>query len=241
MEKTSFVYSILERETIMVKKCIDENLLTGYINGNLSDAERKQVEKHLLICEECFSVVKMSFAHLEDSEIMSCEPVPLEEAQAALKNILERKKNKTDISGQIKKVFYETTKRIKETWQSISLDNYVSQPAFARIRSVGVSSIECMHFQKMTHSHLKIEIYAERTEKNQASLDVKLLKKNLGVKNVRLIFLRKGGGPRSIELKGEYIPFENMQFGSYTLIIKQDLKENARLFFELNKEGLYEK
>ncbi len=209
----------------MKSSCIDIDFLAGYIKGSLSDEDNEQVEEHLSYCDGCLEEFANATTLLKESEALAWEPVSEENAHSFLKLL--------NIPGQIKKFYKWISKKLPH-------DPFL-HPGLAPARNGDgeESAVEYIILSK-GFGDIHMEIYLEKEEADRFTVRTKAPKGSQMARNVRLAFMRQGGGVVSRLIKGEDVSFEPFPFGSYRLSLLQDAVEKGEYCFDINEEGLNE-
>ncbi len=205
----------------MKSMCIDIHTFAEYIEGHLSSDEKDLAEIHFSECDRCRKILVNAYAIMNDSDLSDWEPASEQEVQSVLKHM--------GLSGRLEEVY----KWIKE-----KLPGPPMQPAFAVIRdSSRLSSIEYIHFSRNIND-LQANFYIEKTGDDKVSIRATVLKEDRKAQNTRLTFAREGGGPVSRPLKKDYEVFEDLPFGFYRFILKQNAIEKGTCLIYIREEEI---
>jgi len=206
----------------MKSPCIEIEMLAGYIGKSLSNKEREQMERHLAECDDCRDDFVTANILLNDKDLSEWEP--LSKAGHEVKALKDK------IAEQAEK-FYE--------WITAPLAELTLQPGFAGVRSQNESSATYIRLTPKIDD-LKMEICIEKVSTDKVCIYVKMLKERERAKNIRLKFIREGGGRVSRLLKKESEPFDNLSFGYYRMILVQNSQTKGEFSFEINETGVRE-
>ena len=72
----------------MKATCPDEETLTDYLEGRLSEKERSQVETHLSECETCLEEIVVANGLAQGRDRFELDPVPNEVTEAAVRLVV---------------------------------------------------------------------------------------------------------------------------------------------------------
>jgi hypothetical protein len=230
----------------------DNMEFAGYIGNTLADHEKQQIEEHLADCDDCRKFFVLTNDLLREPELPELEMITEAEAISVWNKIItvigDKEKNiptrngKKDTSGiQPKKKEERPPSGYRNfvKWITSSCSELHINFAFAAVRSQPVSPVDYIHLIR-EFDDLKAEMFVEKAEQEKIRINISVFEGDETAKNVRLTFEKKGGGRVSRLLKEEREPFDNLSFGSYCLILKQDSQKKGMLSFKIDENGLYE-
>ncbi len=214
----------------MKSNCIDIGTLDAYMNGQLSDKERRETEEHLLLCDDCMEEALLANILLNDSELTRYEPGPADRVRLAYQGIKE--KIRTKLSDWL-------THASPPDW-------LLCNPSPVRSSADVSTAIASILVRKDIHD-LQTEMYVEKGDDGNARVWIKVLKDDKPAKNISLTLLKDGEVPFARFLSRDYVLFEKQPFGNYSLTLEGKLSETEAWFqtppyhFEMNDAGFYEK
>ncbi len=229
-------------------------ILAAYIGNTLADHEKQQIEEHLADCDECRKFFVLTNDLFREPEPPESEMITKEKAVSVWNNIVAAIKDKgkhiptrngkkgsgeSGFQPKKKEEISPSGYRNFIQWITSSYSELHINFAFAAVRSQPVSRVDYIHLIR-EFDDLKAEMFVEKAEQEKIRIHISVFKGDETAKNVRLTFEKQGGARVSRLLKEEREPFDNLSFGSYCLILKQDSQKKGILSFEINENGLYE-
>jgi len=208
----------------MKSDCTDVAMLARYIDGNLSEPEKNEMEKHLLACDECMEEFVMAKKLLNNIDFTEYEPGPADIVQSVLGKVKEKIKN------IIKWVTDDLTPPVWMLQYNIS-------PVRSGVEFHTVSSA----FVKKRMGELKTEMYIQKSKADKICVWIKVFKGRKDAKSVSLTLTKEGGRPLARFLNEGYEFFDKLNFGTYALVLEQQTHEKGVFLFQIDDKGIYEK
>jgi len=209
----------------MKSKCIETNLFTKYVEGCFSEEEREQVEVHLSACARCREILVNAHSLIHGNDLPEWEPASEVEVQSLMKN--------PGLPDKFENIYKWIKGRLPSGMSLNPL--FTTVPCLTR-KSSAEPFNDYILLEKETVDDLKIHLCIEKTETNTFNIWATVLQKDKKARNIRLVFMREGGGIVSRPLTGDYENFKDMSFGSYNFIIKQDAEEKGCCYINIKKE-----
>ncbi|MEZ4528461.1 MAG: zf-HC2 domain-containing protein [Desulfobacterales bacterium] len=210
-------------------------MLVKYSEGRCTENERKKVEKHLVKCSPCRKTFAESYSAWKTFSRTGWETASDEEVRW----IMTRLK-----SSEKKEKTYAWVRNM--TSDLLFLPGFslmIGIPEAGTVRRNGPAEK-----QEVQHSDISLltkdfgslcaYFYVEKTGAEGVSIRVTVIDGKEKAANVRLIFLREGGGTVSHPLAGDYEYFEYMPFGDYTFLLKQNAEEKGRCRIRISEKEI---
>jgi hypothetical protein len=217
----------------MTPACLDEELLAGYLEGDLSEDERNQVEVHLAGCESClqeFVLTRNMVQGIDDREL---DPVPEKVTASAVKQVRTEKRQPF---LPFKKIIKESTRDIYNKVSDILTQASGRELDFATVRSGSVRTSPYGIIIRKTFARIQTEIEIEKATQDIAHIKVRFPgndRQSIGTR----ITLQKGDREVASFLydKSGYVLFEDVPFGHYSLVFRRDGDVFGTYLFELKE------
>ncbi|MBU0993273.1 MAG: zf-HC2 domain-containing protein [Proteobacteria bacterium] len=212
----------------MEVSCVDIEILSDIISGNISKEEKTRLIAHLQTCSNCFERVNSALLVLSDSEIDNWSPLPEKE----VRRIVNKIKKKTRKPLFSRKLLYR--KLIK--WREEFGPDLPLVYGYARnaSKSPDKPKIEYIHTEK-DFSDVKTAILFEKYN-DRFNIHIRM-NNNAGIKNIRF-HLVSDDGQVSRLLKEGHASFEDFPFGTYQLVAVHKQIKKGIYHFDINQRGL---
>ena len=217
----------------MTPACLDEELLAGYLEGDLSEKERKLVELHLAGCESCLQEFVLSRNMVQLIDDRDLDPVPERVTASAIKQV---HKEKSQTFSPFKKIFQKSA---RDLYNKVS-DALTTAPSreldFATIRSGKISTSTNVVVIRKIFAKVQTEIEIEKTIQNNAHIKIRF-PRNDGQSIGTRVTLHRGDREVASFLydKSGYVLFEDVPFGHYSLVFRRDGNVFGTYLFELKE------
>lgn len=211
-------------------------MLAKYSEGRCTETERRMVEKHLAACSRCRRTFTESYSAWKTFSRTGWETASDEEVRWVMTRLKSSEKK-----GKI------------YAWIQNTVSDMLGLPGFSLMTGVPVSAGAVRRkkrtdaAEKQLQDHLLLTkdfgtlcvyFYMEKNGDKGVSTRVTVMDGKKKAQNVRLIFLREGGGTTSHPLAGDYEYFEHMPFGSYTFLLKQNAREKGRCRIRISEKEI---
>jgi len=198
----------------MKKQCPDEERISDYLEGRLSDDDRLAIENHLSACDLCLEGVAIGNDLVRERGSVETEPVP---AGVTLKSLDLVKNSGLRDNNSIPEKIRETARGMyKKVADQIPLE-FFGQPAFAPIRGSKRVVSDDLVFVEKAFKEIATEIEIEKTGEEVSTIRVRLVHDKKQRDDVR-VSLKEGNREVSSErLFKNRVVFENTPFGHYSL------------------------
>ncbi len=201
--------------------------LARYIGGTLSDDQRERTEAHFALCDECRQDFVVASRLINDEESAECQPIPEADARSLWKQFKDN----------ISKACQWTRAYASELIQQSQLE----WAAPALVRGSESPALDYAYLSKNI-GDLRTDMFVEKKGDDKVSVKVRVLHENRCAENMRLSLKKKGGRDISRHLRGDYVLFENLSFGTYRLaLIQYRMNRTWDYFFEISEAGIDEK
>ncbi|KPA16565.1 hypothetical protein MHK_003226 [Candidatus Magnetomorum sp. HK-1] len=226
--------------------CPKDDSFYDYMTGSLSPRRQKSMTKHMKKCKSCHQSFKMAKEFLQDIDSKDYQKASEEEAELFIKKMskrAEKNKNKSllkkmkhsllQLGEKIQTVFEDSVPWITTSQANLS---------YAHVRSVNDSQNVRYILHKKDIDNIQSKIYIQQLTTDCFCLDFKVLNEDIENDIIRVSL-------KNIENNDEYskplldnrISFENLCYGNYELMIKQNNAYKDLFNFEINQEGLHER
>lgn len=208
---------------------LTEETLIDFLEGRLTEEERRGVENHLAACDHCLAELVLIHEAV-------CDPVLSEYASVP-------PRLKQTVIDQ----FSPVNHRLRKSWKTAMVDwkKKFSLPAFRYLprRHFGLASLRGSHAVvdrdffaiEKSYPDLRVKIEIDRTGANQADIRVKALANRSRAALLRVTLCR---GPREVaSFLFAHAPatFEDIPFGHYELSFFIDHNMAGRYSFEIKE------
>ncbi len=200
----------------MNTQCID---ILDYLSGDGSETERTKMEEHMADCDECLSEFIAYCEEIKASDAIDPQKISKQKAKSILSGL--------GLKGEVKRVL----KWAKELFTPCDM----FQPEWVPVRN-SVHSHQATDRVFFNHSldNLQAVVLIEKSVGNRVNIRAGVQEQNHKAKNVRMLFFGKGGKPYSRRLDSDFEIFEDLPYGSYDFILKQNNQEKGRCLININ-------
>jgi len=222
-----------DKDMIMASACLDEELLAGYLEGNLSKAQQDRVERHLADCELCLQNFVLSREMMQAAVLDDLDPVPAKVTFSAIKQI-QRQSKKPLVP--LKQIFKKSARDLYDKVSDVLTSSSGGDWELAAVRGSKISTSRNGVIIKKTFAQIPTEIEIEKTLKGNAHIKVRFPEHDHRTKGTR-ITLQKGAREVSSFLtnKAGYVLFEDVPFGHYSLVFLRNGDMFGTYLFELKE------
>ena len=214
-----------EEIPFMKKSCINTNMLSKYLSGNMSESEKKGIESHFLECEMCRKDSVMATLVMNDNKLNSWERIPLTEAKKVLLDL-----NSSRSNSRPKKKTPEFIMSIKDWFGQFRLSFFL-KPAYSYVRSHGTSKNTDTHIQKDI-GNVRFDIQIEKSD-DEASLNIKALDNH--DHDLILTLKTESDIIGARKLSDDPIIFYDLDAGHYSLMLQKNGRETGCSTIQIHK------
>lgn len=216
----------------MTIPCPGEEKLVDYIEGRLSEQDRSQVEEHLADCPICLEGFVVMNSMVRDKDRFESDPVPTEVTEAAFHLISGRTtKSRGSLIEKMKRSIADLESSILDLFRLKSLLKW--QPASIRGSKTAVS--EDLVFLRVPIGQIETEIEIEKTALGKALIRVRLHEAIKPAKRMRVTLKRGEREMASDLLDRDYVLFEDIPFGRYSLSLAGNGEQLGVYRFEIRE------
>lgn len=205
--------------------CLDAAMLAGYVDDQLTEEERAEVERHVMACDLCMEALAVSKTLLNEMDLDAWETGA---ARSRVDAVIENVKNKIDS-------FYRWASDLAPpAWFA------TFSPAAVR-SSASTEPTRAAVLVTRRMGDLQAEMYVQKSRMDAAFMAVKVTAGRKNAQNVCLTLAKKEGGLQARYATRDYEVFDNLGFGTYNLIVEQNADEKGSYLFHIDEEGFHEK
>ncbi len=217
----------------MDKKCIEEELLAGYIDGHLSEKEKAKIERHLSDCETCLQALVISEDMLKRTDLSQLQNVPERLTTAALNLIRTREKPRPEA---LKNIFKQSTQGLLTRVSDIVTSMTGPQPKFATVRGGRSSANNGKAMIEKSFNGLKVEIEIEKTAQAKAHIKVRFPNFDGQSEGIRVTLKKNDREVSSFLVDNtKQIFFEDIPLDHYSLVFLKAGEMLGIYFFQLKE------
>lgn len=215
----------------MKQNCVNEETLVDFVEGRLSDRLRDDVEQHFSACPDCLDKVAI-FYKLVHGEYTD-EPIqaPRNVTKSAIDAIHQQVESAT--ANRITKVAKELLEKGKE---AVERWTFVPVPTLAPIRGVRSAQTDDVIRIYKTINNFSFHVEMERSGKTHLSVRIEL---GAEAKDWDTVLISLFTGEREITSsfwRGKTVSFENVTFGTYTMVFSSKGEKIADYRFNIQAE-----
>ena len=209
--------------------CVDIEILSDIISGNLKKEERERIVAHIRTCKDCFERVHSALLVFNDSELDNWCELPEKNVKSIVKKI--RKKTRKPLFNR-KKIVEKVI-----SWTGDLSPDFPLVYGYARNAAEPFSKpkTEFIHIQK-DFSDVKTIIFFEKYQ-DRFHIHIKMDSGHSETKNIRFNLISRDGQVSRL-LKEGYASFEDFPFGKYQLKAVHKQIEKGTYNFQIDRKGL---
>jgi hypothetical protein len=216
----------------MKTACPNEERLADYLEGRLSEEDRYIVEKHLSECDICLEGLVVTNSLVRGRGRFDPNPVPDDVTEAAVRLV-------TSLSATTPRSLMEKLKgSIKNISSAISDDLRPSpwqrwQPSPVRAsKTVASGDIVCL---RVSFKEIETGIEIEKTGSGMARIRVTPREAEKHRKALRMTLKKAEREVASYLLDGDYVLFEDIPFGHYSISLAKKGVQLGTYLFEVKE------
>lgn len=211
--------------------CVDIEILSDIIKGNLAKKEKEKIFAHIQTCSDCFERVNSALLIFSDKELDTWDELPEKQVKSIVKKF--RKKTKKPLLSR-KKIMNTIIK-----WRDDMTPDFPLVYGYARNAAAAEPmkkpKTEYLHIEK-DFSEVETIIFFEKYS-DRFNMHIKMNNDPSGTKNVRFNLISKNGQVSRL-LKEGHASFEDFPFGAYELIAVHKQVEKGTYNFQIDERGL---
>ena len=222
-----------DKDMIMASACLDEELLAGYLEGNLSKAQQDRVERHLADCELCLQDFVLSRKMMQEAVLDDLDPVPAKVTVSAIKQI--QKQNQQPLVP-LTQIFKQAARDLYDKVSDVLTPSSRGGWELATVRGSKITKFRSGVIIRKTFAQIPTEIEIDKTLKGNAHIKVRFPEHDHRTRGTR-VTLQKGAREVASFLinKAGYVLFEDVPFGHYSLVFLRNGDMFGTYLFELKE------
>ncbi|MCK5244980.1 MAG: zf-HC2 domain-containing protein [Desulfobacterales bacterium] len=218
----------------MKATCPNEETLTDYLEGRLSEEERSQVEMHLSECEICLERIVVANGLAQGRDRFELDLVPNEVTEAAVRLVTSQA---VTAHGSLMEKVRGSVNNIGSTISEVLRPRQRARWELAPIRGSKTVVSDDLVCLRVPFDEIETEIEIEKTGSGKAHIRVKPHEVGKQRKTVR-ITLKKGEREIASYLSdGAYVLFEDVPFGHYSISLAENSVRLGTCLFEIKETG----
>jgi len=213
-------------------KCLDLDLIAQYVFGDISKEDRKSLHEHISFCDKCLD----KFIFFQKSLEIKIPFKVKKEKNVYLKQIYEQ------IKQQFEGIYSWNNLIMPPVW---SLSQAQPVPVYSDYNNKHISfrsenekhDCDAMIINKKINN-FRILLFASKIDNQSFTAKIRVLKDNEPHNGLNIILKNENGSLETKYLNLNYVKFDSIAFGKYSLILNQDGDEILRLDFNICNENL---
>ena len=216
----------------MKTMCVSDENLTDYLEGRLPPRQRRQVERHLSLCDQC-----LEYVHIcrRIGLVLSVNQAAIAPT-AATKRILGELDRLDE--GNLLDKLTGRVKALSLQWQRfLEQNSKLSFAALAPIRGNKTQVADDLVIVQKTFSDLETEISVEKVDHQLANVTVAIRKANPEKVPVRVSLMAEDRELASYLMDKGDAHFESVTFGHYALMFTHNSTLIGHYSFQIKETG----
>ena len=204
----------------MSRKCPQEEALTDYFEGRLSDDRRSRIEKHISDCEICLETLAAGKGLLNGTSAYELKTVPAEVTESAVHLVKDQYSTPlSDLAEKVRRSMENINQRLSGLMNALRW----RELAFSPVRGSEELIFDDLVQVRKSFRHIDAEIEIEKTTGNRAHIRIKYRRIGGAARNVRAT-LKTGEREVSSCLLNDvdYTLFDDLPFDQYSLVFSED-------------------
>ncbi len=212
--------------------CKNVEQLTDYLEGRLSSRQRREVESHLFVCDQCLEYVHVCRRVTSALSINKSAIVPTSSTKQAIAALdgLEEGSLLDKLAGSIKALRLQCRRFIEQK-------GIVGFAALEPIRGDKTMVADDLVLLHKTFSDLESEIAIEKIDHQMANVGVAINKASDDQPPVRVSLLADDREVASYLMRSGDAYFESVPFGHYTLMFTRNGALIGQYAFQIKETG----
>ena len=212
--------------------CLSDEHLIDYIEGRLTSNQRRQVEFHLSLCDQCLEYTYIcrrigSAVFISDASI----------APSALTKRVSREISRLDkgslfdrLAGRARAIYLQWKRCLEQ-------NNRLGFAPLAPIRGNKTQLADWLVLLQKTFPDIETEISVEKIDHQLANIIVSIGKANPKKVPVRVTLMSEGREVASYLIEKGDAQFESVKFGHYALLFTSNGTLIGRYYFQIKESG----
>lgn len=218
----------------MRQSCPNDERIIDYIEGRLSEEDRSHLEKHISACEMCLEELVITNNIVTREGIYELEPPPAEVTEAAVDLLTGRRPSASfDLIDYLRNF---SIKLVAYTLNPIRLWRR-RQWHPAPVRGYRVAASEDYACLEVSYNGIDTLIEIEKSAVNKANIRLRLKKPIQNPKSLRVTLANGQKETASYLLDGNYVFFEDIPFGRYSISLTKNHETIGAYSFEIKESS----
>lgn len=215
----------------MEAKCVREEALMDFLEGRLSDRQRRRVESHLASCDSCLEDMLVVRSLIREPALADTADVPAGVTARAIKAVQALRK------GSLVERVRGAVAPVASRWSQVVEDLVSSgEPGLAPVRGSREDLDEDLILLSKAFSELDVDIEMERKGLKRASIKVRLTRVDHPGRPVRVTLLSGEKEISSMILVEHPVLFENIPLGRYLLAFSRGGRRVGEYAFQIREK-----
>jgi hypothetical protein len=211
--------------------CPNDEIFADYIEGRLSEEKRFEVEDHLSSCDRCIEELVVASSVFQEEERFQSDSVPVGVTKAAVRLVQGLSETGPSLSERVKQSIGDISAKVSDYLAFKPGGGLQLEPIRGSKTRLDKDLIQV----KKKYRDFDVEIEMEKMGENKAHIRVKIPGMVEEKGPVRVTLKRGDRDVASQLLSGDYVLFENIPFGHYSLIFSTDGVELGEYHFEIRE------
>jgi hypothetical protein len=214
-------------------RCLDEELLAGYLEDRLNADERSRIEAHFSDCKRCLDEFLVANRMTQSRQYIEADPVPEYVTEAAVKRVTQLVAGRR--SG-VKKGSYPFFHKLYSVISEYIKLMMFNKNGFAPVRGSGMPDAgHCYRVRKMFREMLA-EIEIEKSGHQTAAVRVTLIN-GFGNRDKIRVTLQNSHQREvaSYPMSADIAIFEKVPYGHYRLVFMRNQRQLGNYDFEIKE------
>ena len=218
--------------------CPDDEMIADYLEGRLMDKDRFQIEKHLSDCTMCLERFVIATSLVHGGAELELDTVPAEVTEAAVRLVQRKRSALPDsLSKTLKGSIRDLSTKVSDFFRFTPWGEWQLQPIRGSKKTLNKDLI----LLQKSFNDIETEIEIEKIGANKCNIRVVFPKHSRIRRGVR-VSLKKGEREISSHLTDtDYVLFEDIPFGRYSLTFAKDGVTLGTYAFEVRETGCGER
>ena len=216
----------------MKTMCLTDEHLTDYLEGRLSPRQRRQIERHLSLCDQCVEYVHICRRIGSALSINQAAMAPTAATKRVLAGLdrLDEGSLLDKLTGRVKALSLQWRRFLEQ-------NSKLSFAALTPIRGNKTLVADDLVLLHKTFSDLETEISIEKVDHQLANVSVAIHKANPEKVPVRVSLMAEDREVASYLMDTGYAHFESVTFGHYALMFAHNSTLIGHYSFQIKETG----
>jgi hypothetical protein len=214
----------------MEAKCMREEALVDFLEGRLSERQRRRIERHLADCDACLEELGTVLRAEKDEACAGMKDVPAAVTERAVRAVHSLKR------GSFVKMVQGALGPWVSKWSWLVEGLFPpGEPGLAPVRGSREDLDQDLILLRKAFSDLEADIELERRGGQRVSIKVRLTRDDYPERPVRATLLRGGEEMASMILGDLPAHFEDIPLGRYLLAFTRDGRRVGEYAFQVRE------